>query len=190
MTAPSFAAALLAGGKSTRMGLDKALIVLPGTHLPLWRRQLSVLQELRPQEILWSGQARPGLPEDIRVVTDSIAEAGPLAGVDACLQATESDLLLVLAIDLPRMPPAFLQSLLARCSSECGIVVRHGEYFEPLAAVYPKKLQPLASEHLAHSRYAMQDFVREGIRAGLLCEVPLEEKDVSLFQNVNCPEDC
>jgi len=87
------------------------------------------------------------------------------------------------------MTAAFLRGLLARCSNDCGAIVRHGEYFEPLAAVYPKKLQLLAAKHLAQGHYAMQDLVREGIQSGLTREVPLEEKDIPLFQNVNRPED-
>ncbi len=189
MTLPSFSAALLAGGQSTRMGRDKALLTLPGSDLPLWHRQWRVLQELQPDEMFWSGPIRPGLPENIRIISDKIATAGPLAGISACLDVSRSDLLVVLAIDLPEMTAAFLRDLLTHCSTDCGAVVRHGIFFEPLAAVYPRQLQALASDHLSQGRYAMQDLVREAITQGLLRDFPLDEKDAALFKNMNNPSD-
>jgi molybdopterin-guanine dinucleotide biosynthesis protein A len=100
-----------------------------------------------------------------------------------------SHLLVVLAIDLPQMTSAFLLGLLSRCSSHCGIVARRGDFFEPLAAIYPRALGSLASTHLAQGRYTMQDFVREAIRQGMLEAFTLDEKDAPLFQNLNTPSD-
>jgi molybdopterin-guanine dinucleotide biosynthesis protein A len=186
---PKFSAVLLAGGQSSRMGRDKALLPLPGTDLLLWQRQLEILAELKPREIFWSGAQRPGIPAHVRVVPDSIANAGPLAGISACLDVLESDLLVVLAIDLPQMTATFLHRLLEKCSSNCGAVVEHGNFFEPLAAVYPRSLRELVSEQLRQGRLALQDIVQAGRHAGMLHVFPLEEKDTPLFQNVNSPED-
>jgi molybdopterin-guanine dinucleotide biosynthesis protein A len=186
---PSFSAVLLAGGQSTRMGRDKALLPAPGSDLLLWRRQLHTLEELNPEELFWSGPPRPELPPELRPVADEAEKAGPLAGISACLQLLHSDLLVVLAIDLPYMNAAFLKSLLTRCAFSRGAVGRHGGFFEPLAAVYPKELRPLAVEHLAQKRFAMQDLIREALSRGLLEAFPLGEKDVPLFKNLNYPDD-
>jgi molybdenum cofactor guanylyltransferase len=189
LSTPSFSAALLAGGQSTRMGRDKALLSVPGSDLLLWRRQLGLLEELRPGEIFWSGPARPGLPGHIRVVSDAVENGGPLAGISACLNALQGDLLVVLAVDLPRMNAPFLESLLARCSLGYGVVGRQGDYFEPLAAIYPKELQVLAAEHLGQGRRAMQDLVREAVQRKLLQVISLGEGDLPLFKNLNAPDD-
>jgi molybdopterin-guanine dinucleotide biosynthesis protein A len=186
---PSFSAVLLAGGQSTRMGRDKALLPMPGSDLLLWQWQLRTLEELRPDEIFWSGPGRPGVPGHVRLISDAVKDAGPLAGISACLDLLQSDLVLALAIDLPRMNAAFLKTLLARCSPSCGAVARHGDFFEPLAAIYPKGLHVLASEHLSRGRYAMQDFVREAARRGLLQTFSLDENDIPLFKNLNSPAD-
>jgi len=189
MTSPSFSAALLAGGQSTRMGRDKALLPIPGSDLLLWQWQWRTLQELKPVETFWSGFARPGLPDDLRIIPDAVSSVGPLGGLSACLEATRTDLLLVLAIDLPQMSATFLSGLLSRCSAQCGIVARRGDFFEPLAAVYPQQVRTLAAGQLIQGRHAMQDLVREAIAQGLLQEFPLDEKDVPLFKNVNQPSD-
>jgi len=171
------------------MGRDKALLPVPGSDLLAWQWQLRILEELQPEEIFWSGPGRPGLPGHLRMISDEVENAGPLAGISACLSRLQSDFLVALAIDLPRMSVAFLQKLLARCSSSCGVVARHGDFFEPLATIYPQGLHILAAEHLSQRRLAMQDLVWEAVSRGLLQAFPLDEKDAPLFKNLNLPAD-
>ena len=186
---PTFSAALLAGGKSTRMGEDKALLPLPNSGLPLWRHQLSILESLHPEKIFWSGLSRPGLPHELEIVADAYTNAGPLAGVSACLHLVQTDLLIVLAIDLPGMTASFLENLLRQCSPARGGVIRRGNCFEPLAAIYPRQLCALARAHLESGRYALQDFICVAIELGKMRAIPLSERDQDLFQNWNSPSD-
>lgn len=185
----SYSAALLAGGQSTRMGRDKALLPLPGSDLLLWQRQLAVLEDLQPEKIFWSGPVRPGLPSQIEVVTDEVTNGGPLAGISACLNRLQSDVLVVLAVDLPRMNVEFLQGLLARCSVGCGAVPRRDNDFEPLAAVYPKVVASQAAEQLKAGRLAMQNLIQQAVKIGALHIVSLERERFYLFQNLNEPDD-
>jgi molybdopterin-guanine dinucleotide biosynthesis protein A len=171
------------------MGRDKALLPVSGPDFLLWQRQLRVLEELEPAEIYWSGPVRPGLPAHVRLVSDEVENGGPLAGVSACLKLLQSDLLVVLAVDLARMNAPFLKSLLPQCSPACGVVGRRGDFFEPLAAVYPKASCALAADHLRQGRQAMQDFVREAGQRGMLRIVSLGEADIALFKNLNSPDD-
>ncbi|MCL4790411.1 MAG: NTP transferase domain-containing protein [Verrucomicrobia bacterium] len=78
----NFSAVILAGGKSSRMGRDKAWLPLDGQ--PLLARQIELVRELTPKEIFISGLADTdytslGCP----VLTDEFADAGPLAGIAA-----------------------------------------------------------------------------------------------------------
>lgn len=171
------------------MGSDKAVLKLPGTDELLWEHQLHTLRELGPKELFWSGNVRDGLPENVRVVRDIVTDAGPLGGIASCLEAMHSDLLIVLAVDLPKMTSIFLASLLSRCERHCGAVAGNGVFFEPLAAVYPKALAGLAREHLEAKRFALQDFVKAGVGRGELTTVAIEATDVGLFKNLNSPSD-
>ncbi len=171
------------------MGHDKALLTLPGTDLLLWQCQLRTLHLLQPEKIFWSGPSRSGLPTDIHIIPDAIENMGPMAGVMSCLDLLQSDLLVVLAIDLPRISSSFLKNLLTRCTPQCGIVARHGNFFEPLAAIYPKKVCELARQQLRRGRGAMQDFVRVAMQHESLREFPLGEGDLPLFKNLNSPAD-
>jgi molybdopterin-guanine dinucleotide biosynthesis protein A len=184
----TFSAALLAGGKSSRMGRDKALLPMPGFDF-LWQRQLRELGELEPARLFWSGGRREGLPPHLIVVEDAVEDAGPLGGVGACLEVLESDLLVVLAVDLPRMTASFLANLLSRCAATRGAVPLGKAGSEPLAAIYPKAILPLARKHLATGKVAMRDFVAAGEKAGLLRLAPIGEEERPLFQNVNTPGD-
>ncbi len=170
------------------MGRDKALLEMPGGEL-LWQRQVRTLEQLQPVEIFWSGFPRENLPPHLHVIADKREDAGPLAGVASCLDAMGSDQLVVLAVDLPQMTARYLLALIHCSKPGCGVVARRGDFFEPLAAVYPRELRGLAADHLQQGRNALQEFVREAVKLGFLEAVAVEEISVSLFKNVNTPHD-
>src|SRR5947208_11762822 len=65
----NISAVLLAGGKSSRMGEDKATILFRGA--PLWKIQLDLLRKLQSEELLVSAQINPPwLPADAQFVAD------------------------------------------------------------------------------------------------------------------------
>lgn len=176
-------AVLLAGGKSTRMGCDKALLEFEGE--PLWRRQEATLRRLQPKEVLISGPPRPGC----LTIADECENAGPLGGIATALRRCAAPLLIVLAVDLPRMTSDFLRSLLAISRSGKGVVPRGPEFFEPLAAIYPKACSSLAESALRHGDFSLQNFVRAGISAGHLLPRALAPEELPLFANLNTPAD-
>lgn len=176
-------AVLLAGGKSTRMGRDKALLEIDGE--PLWRRQLATLRALAPEQLLVAGPPR-GEGESI---ADAIAGAGPLGGIAAALGHCRAPLLVVLAVDLPQMTTAFLRGLLALAETGKGVVPRGDRFFEPLAAVYPASATPLAHAHLRRGDYSLQNFVAAAIAQDLVVARGLAAEEAALFTNLNSPAD-
>lgn len=179
-------AALLAGGKSSRMGRDKAFLEIDG--VPLWQRQLTTLGQLTPEQLMISGPRREEWSE-YEIVTDESADAGPLAGVAAALQACTTPWLVVLAVDLPEMTADFLRSLLDLCGGRQGVVPRTSDRFEPLAAVYPAACVSLAGAALRTGNFSMQDFVRRAREEDLLLERSLSNTETLLFANLNTPAD-
>lgn len=185
---PTFSATLLAGGQSKRMGRDKALLPHPGGGL-FWQHQLALLVKLNPQEIFWSGPARENLPARVRVIADAVPDAGPLAGLAACLAQSQTDLLIVLAVDLANMHTDFLRRLLAASDSMRGTVATQGNAYEPLAAVYPRAMRELAAVHLAQGRLELQELVREAVRCGMMQAIQPAAEEVALLRNFNEPGD-
>ena len=183
-----FSAVILAGGKSSRMGRDKAWLQLDGK--PLLARQIAVVRKLKPVELFISGRSDTdysslGCP----VLKDEFPEAGPLAGIAAGLQAASAPLMLVLAVDMPDMTSAALRQLLKRCAAGAGVVPRVNQRLEPLAAFYPKAAAPLAVDLLKRQLRAVRTFAEQCKHAGLVDLHDVAEADWKCFANWNSPAD-
>lgn len=189
MAKRAYDAVLLAGGKSTRMGTDKAGVLIRGE--PLWRRQLATLHALHSDGIFISGRdGGPYAEEGLEILKDRRAECGPLGGLEAALARTTKPYLVVLAIDLPEMRADFLARLVERAISRGrSIVPRDGERFEPLAAVYSKAALELVTECLQSDDYSMHRFIRLAIERDLAEPYSLSLEETPLFRNVNAPGD-
>jgi len=183
--APTFSGVLLAAGRSVRMGRDKALLDCGGE--PLWRRQWRLLEQAGAGEIFLS--ARPEqdwVPSAVPTLADAVAGAGPLAGITAALARCRTTHLMVLAVDLPHMPPAWFRRLALDCAPGRGAVGRHGKFFEPLAAIYPCELRAAAETALGRGDYAMQAFITAAGAQLRMHEIGA--KEAPWFANWNEPE--
>lgn len=188
---PPFSAALLAGGRSRRMGRDKRLLLVDwqGEPVPLWKRQLDVLRELAPVELLVSGLPDLEYPPDATVVPDKVENGGPLAGILSCLTVAQSKLLLVLAVDLPSISSTYLSSLVQRSAPGCGVVPAIEQDLEPVAAVYPVEAAAVALTLLRQGQPSLQTFARQLEQSGLVSIQKVAPDEVALFRNWNSPED-
>lgn len=174
------------------MGRDKAGVQIDGQ--PLWQRQLSTLRSLGPAELLISGRPDgPYAAAGIEIVSDLTPAHGPLSGLEASLHRASHPLVLLLAIDLPSMTAVFLMRLIRSISSSGeiaqGRVPCLDGWFEPLAAIYPRRSLPLVRECLRGDDLSMQSFVRRAVASNLVQTLDLPSQDACLFQNVNTPED-
>ena len=185
MNAQRFTACLLAGGKSSRMGRDKAGVEFDG--VPLWRRQVDILRQTGADEILISGRddacyAGGGFS----IIRDEIKGRGPLSGVHAVLGVAAHSMVLVLAVDMPVMTGDYLRGLVARAFEEgYGMVPVRDGFYEGLAAVYPRASREIAAGLLQGDDYSMQGYVAESVGRGLVMPVEINEDEMRLFQNMN-----
>ena len=174
------------------MGRDKALLPLPDGRL-LWQRQLEVLRELDPSELFISGPSRDAFPAEIPLLPDAAPSLGPLAGIAAALGIMQSERLVVLAVDLPRMTAAYLRGLLPEEGAAVpgrGVVPElRGGFLEPLAATYPKTALAAAQDGLRRADRSLQAFARRLIDAGQVVTRPITAGETGLFVNWNEPED-
>jgi molybdopterin-guanine dinucleotide biosynthesis protein A len=137
-----FSAVILAGGKSSRMGRDKAFLDLDGE--PLLGRQIRVAREAGAAEVIVSGRRGVNYSGfQCPVVLDGVWDGGPVAGILAGLEAAVWPLVMVLAVDMPCMCPAMLGRLLSQCDASRGAVPRVGGRLEPLAAFHCKSASVL-----------------------------------------------
>ncbi len=184
----TFSGAILAGGRSSRMGRDKAFLPVGGE--PLIARQARLLREAGCSELIISGLPNVdyGIPNAL-VVYDSVQDAGPLAGLAAMLSAARHPWVLVIAVDLPCLDPTFLRRLLSLGAGRTGAVphVPHG--FEPLTALYPRTLLLEAEEALAAGNYSLQTLVTAVEKLSLVKRLELSPSEQAALVNWNKPQD-
>ena len=171
-----------------RMGTDKAFIQIDGALL--WKRQLQLLKELRPHELFIAGPAHEEWQETgCIVIPDAALNAGPLAGIVAALHRCSAPLLLVLAVDLPKMTTRYLRELVDSCEADRGIVPSYGERSEPLVAIYPKRSLELAKRCLASRELSVQRFAARCVAEGFAVQKEIATNERPLFLNMNTPDD-
>jgi molybdopterin-guanine dinucleotide biosynthesis protein A len=180
---------ILAGGRSSRMGQDKAGLILPDGRT-LLERQAAVLRSAGVDTVIASVQrGTRGLPVGLAAVYDAVPGAGPLAGLAAGLRAVPAGRVMVLAVDMPGISVAQLVELLDLSTEECGAVPTLGGKIEPLVGIYPSALAASCQAALNGERRAVHEWVREeAINLRLrLWEVPVTWTDA--LRSWNTPED-
>lgn len=121
---------VLAGGKSSRMGTDKAELLFRGVPLAQW--QAAKLRSLGLSQVLISGYG-PGM------IPDDIPDKGPLGGLYTALRRAEGERCLVIPVDVPLLPLQTLEALLQ--AHRGGItILQNGEQPEPLIGVYDREI--------------------------------------------------
>ncbi|KAA3659312.1 MAG: molybdenum cofactor guanylyltransferase [Calditrichaeota bacterium] len=178
-------AAILAGGKSNRMGQNKALMNMNGK--PLIQHVHDVLQELSDDLFIVSNE-----PEKYRFLkrplyTDEMPSIGPLAGIYTALVHSSNPNCIVLGCDMPFISITLLQRLLQKIEVDKITAVRSQERIEPLCAIYPQTAMPVIKALVANKRYKAGQLFREIPTAEIELEKS-EENALTLF-NINTPEE-
>jgi molybdopterin-guanine dinucleotide biosynthesis protein A len=179
---------VLTGGRSSRMGTDKAMLAWGGELLI--ERTLAVARRACGR-VQICGQ-RERYAEFGEVIEDAEPGRGPLSGIQAALHATESELNLVLSVDLPLMRAGFLTWLLqqAREGEQKITVPDAGGNLQPLCAVYHREVAGVVDEAMAKGELKVTRlFRRAATRIIGEQEIRAAGFEPSIFTNVNTPED-
>jgi molybdopterin-guanine dinucleotide biosynthesis protein A len=159
MTNSSLSGVVLVGGRSTRMGRDKARLAVGG-H-PLWRHQVRLLESCGARPVLVALRPRQrSLGAPGREIRDRVGGAGPLAGLARGLEASTAAWVAVLAVDLPAMKAAWFRRLQRHCCPGRGAVFLGPHGYEPLAAIYPQSAAGVTARRLRAGHLALQGLVR------------------------------
>jgi molybdopterin-guanine dinucleotide biosynthesis protein A len=181
------AAFILAGGKSTRMGSDKAFVMLDGRTL--LERALELAPSVTKDVRVVGGAEK--FAAFAPVVEDVFRECGPLGGIHAALRASAAELNLMLAVDVPFVPAELLRYLVARArgSDAIATVPRAGAW-QPLCAVYRREFGDVAEKALRAGRYRINALFAEiRVQAVEEEELALAGFSAGMFRNLNTPEE-
>jgi len=179
---------ILAGGSSTRMGRDKALLAL-GESTLIQSLVTRFVEQIGPVIVV----LRPGRElstQQASTVYDIYQGAGPLAGLHAGLMASPDDENLLLACDMPLADPELARYMLTRLSDHDAVVPMLARGPEPLFAVYRKSCLPAVESSIAAGRLRMRDPL-DRLDVLYIPEDEIRERDPDLrsFFNINTPED-
>ena len=180
-------AAIMAGGKSRRMGQDKAWILLDGE--PLIRRVANVLAQVADEVFIVANEPRYA-SLGLRVVADRYPDGGALGGIATGVAAATHDTVLVAACDMPFLAPEVWRVLLDHRDDADVVIPRVAGEFETLHALYAKACVPAMERSLAAGKLRVISFFDE-VRVQPIAEAELRIADPSLrsFTNVNTPEE-
>jgi len=162
---------ILAGGASSRMGVDKGLLDFGG--VPLILRTAQLIEPL-VTEVTVVGSPHRYSSLGLRVIPDNFHETrgrgvtaklncGPLAGISTALAETSSPWNLILACDLPYLSAGWIDWMLTRATRSHGdaVVPQTERGLEPLAAIYRRECAPTIADALASGMRKVTDIIQK-----------------------------
>jgi molybdopterin-guanine dinucleotide biosynthesis protein A len=170
---------VLAGGKSTRMGRDKALLDWNGRTL--LDHMTNLLSDITEQ--VWV-VGRDQLP-------DRLPGLGPLSGIATALEVSSTDANLIIAVDLPHLTKDFLKYWRSRIENSGYplLACKIGSGF-PLCLGIWRPMLPDIHRRLAARQLSVRGLIEAG-HTQVISENELLQAgfDSKMFHNINTPED-
>jgi molybdopterin-guanine dinucleotide biosynthesis protein A len=184
---PALAGVVLCGGRSVRMGIDKATIDIGGATL--LDRAVSRLTEACDPVLIAPGELH--LAIDARhLIPDALPWAGPLGGIVAALHRSPHRLLAVVAVDMPWLDAALLRLLADRIADHDVAVCQTQRGLEPLHAVYARSALPVAEAALRSQERSLRAMIAQ-LRTLTIAEGDWRNAGFSerFASNLNTPKD-
>jgi len=188
-SADDLSAFILVGGKSRRMGSDKAFLQFEGRTL--LERALELARSITPDVRIVGSLEKFG--KFGGVVEDIFCHCGPLAGIHAALRSSRTDLNLILAVDLPFVSPEFMKYLVGearRTPGALAVVPRADGRRQTLCAGYRRGFAEAAENALGAGRNRI-DVLFDSVPVRVIEEEELRHAGFfpAIFRNLNTPAD-
>lgn len=175
--------AILAGGASSRMGRNKALLAIDDRRLI--ERVAAALRQVADDLFLVANDASPYAFLGLPAYADAVSGAGPLGGLLTALRQARQQHCLVLACDLPFVTPELLRFLATEAAGKPALALRTADGVQPLCAAYSKACLPIVEQLLAGADYKMGMVLeRAGAHIVDIAKTPFGDE---LLFNVNTP---
>ena len=177
-------AVIFAGGKSSRMGKDKALLPFGG-YATLAEYQYRRLLPWFDRVALSSRERK--FPFEAPVILDRVSEAhSPMVALVSVLSKVEAEAVFVVSVDMPFVDAQLIGRLYEAYEADPSIqiaVARSDRGAEPLCGVYSRSLLPQAERLLQEGEHRMQALLAEVVSVEVNCDRP------EVFANLNTPEE-
>lgn len=180
-------AAVLCGGKSRRMGFDKAFLMEDQQYLLL--ETAKELQSLFEQVVLVSNtkakfEGRPDFAK-LPVLEDRYVEKGPMGGISTALEQIQTEYAFVMACDMPLPDVGLIGRMYRKLGQEQVLVCSHQGKLEPLFAFYHKSCLPVFKKQIEKGELKPRSAF-PALQVELYC---LNDEEMNAMVNLNTPED-
>ena len=184
----SISIAILAGGRSSRMGTDKSLLSLQGR--PIFEHILERLALLSAPIVIIANDSEKYSHYSFPVFPDVIPNRGSLGGLYSAIYYSPRDYTLCVACDMPFLNMKLLAYLVSLCGDYDLVVPRVGGVAQPFHAVYNKTCLSTIHTHLMEGQLQASGFYTSlkvrWVEEDEVCELDPMSRS---FVNVNTPED-
>lgn len=178
-------AVVLAGGKSKRMGQDKAMLEFLGQTM--LSRVLRELEKVFDKILIVSGEKEKYTDMGYEVIRDKYPNCGPLGGIQAALERVDTPYILVVACDMPLVNKKAIELLLNEAKGDFEVLIlERKSQPEPLFAIYSKDCLPYLEASLQKKLCGVIKFI-SGLKK--VKKVRWENIEDSYFLNVNTMEE-
>jgi|GEM_PF-626571 molybdopterin-guanine dinucleotide biosynthesis protein A len=179
---------VLAGGRSSRMGRDKALLKLGDGYLIDY--PIRVLRQVT-QDVRIIGDPRKYGFLDFPVIPDCVESRGPISGIYSALRASPSLFSLIMGCDMPKICSSFIRLLMTKASLGDAVMMKFDDgLIEPLCSLYSKACLTAIEENFRRQQYKISDVFGSVtvtyISEAEICRLGLSRE---IFTNVNTWED-
>lgn len=173
---------ILAGGKSSRMGTDKAMLLYKDK--PFLQHIIDIVNEIVAEIIIVSNHKKHD-SFGVRRIEDDIENAGPLAGVYSGLRTSKTKYNLVLSCDIPLINKEIILKLINNIDNAYEVIqIKSNNKAMPLVAIYKNECESTFLKFLQSGERRLQHVVNQ-------CEtktITLNLEDDLFVKNINAPE--
>ncbi|MDP2912044.1 MAG: molybdenum cofactor guanylyltransferase [Candidatus Omnitrophota bacterium] len=167
-------AIILAGGKSSRFGRDKALVKIDG--MPIIKRQINILAGIFKTVLVVTDNTRRYRLRGVKIIRDIIPEKGPLGGIYSGLMASDSFYNFVTACDMPFLNIGLVRYMLKKAAGYDAVVVRFNGRAHPLCAVYTKNCLVLAGIRISKDNLKLSGLLKN-VKTRVISEMEIKRFD-------------
>jgi len=174
-------AVIFAGGKSSRMGQDKALLPFGGYN-SLTRFQYNKLSALFSKVYLLAKEEK--FDFDAPFIKDLYEESSPLIGIISIFKCLDVEEVFVLSVDAPFIDKKIIHTILKEREAQSdAIIAQSPNGLEPLCGLYRRSILPLAESQLAHGNHRLHTLLKSAKTKTVTF------KEVKPFTNINHPHE-